>query len=48
MTSIVRQVRISVTTIALSMMGMCPYYLINLDDRAVGLLVRCLEIISSM
>ena len=39
---------LSVTTIALSMMGMCPYYLINLDDRAVGLLVRCLEIISSM
>ncbi|MBP5486436.1 MAG: ComEC/Rec2 family competence protein [Bacteroidales bacterium] len=39
---------LSVTTIALSLMGMCPYFLINLDDRAVGLLVRCLEIISSM
>ena len=39
---------LSVTTIALSLLGICPYFLIDLDDRAVGLLVRCLEIISSM
>ena len=39
---------LSVTTIALSFTGFCPYFLIVLDDRAVQLLVRCLGIISSM
>lgn len=39
---------LSVTTIALSFTGACPYFLTVLDDRAVQLLVRCLEVISSM
>ena len=39
---------LSVTTIALSFTGACPYFLVCIDDKATGLLVRCLEIISSM
>jgi hypothetical protein len=39
---------ISVTTIALSFLGICPGFLVSLDDMAVGALKFCLEIISSL
>ena len=39
---------LSVVTTALSFTGNCPYFLVMLDDRAVQLLLRCLEVISSM
>ena len=39
---------LSVTTIALSFIGACPYFLVWLDDLALGLLVRSLETISSL
>lgn len=39
---------LSVLTIALSALGVCPLWLAGLDDRAVGALVRSLGIISGM
>ena len=39
---------LSVTTIALSGLGICPELLILLDDKAVQLLIGCLWIISSL
>ena len=39
---------LSVTTIALSGTGICPGEIVALNDKAVGLLVSCLEIISSL
>ena len=39
---------LSVATIALSFLGICPDVLIVLDDRAVHLLTDCLEVISTM
>lgn len=39
---------LSVTTIALSGLGICPEPLILLDDKAVQLLISCLWIISSL
>ena len=39
---------LSAATIALSSIGICPGILITLNDRVAGLLVRCLETISSM
>ena len=39
---------LSVTTIALYPIGICPEILIRLNDLAAGLLVRCLQTISSM
>ncbi|MBO6249426.1 MAG: ComEC/Rec2 family competence protein [Bacteroidales bacterium] len=39
---------LSVATIALKSVGICPDLLIFLNDKAVSLLVGCLEIISSM
>ena len=39
---------LSVTTIALSGAGICPDILINLNDKAVSLLVECLGVISSL
>ena len=39
---------LSVATIALSGLGICPEPLLVLDDKAVQLLIRCLEIISSL
>ena len=39
---------LSVTTIALSGLGICPELLILLDDKAVQLLIDCLWIISSL
>ncbi|MBQ8060449.1 MAG: ComEC/Rec2 family competence protein [Bacteroidales bacterium] len=39
---------LSVTTIALSFLGICPDFLVCLDDQAVGALTFCLEVISSL
>ena len=39
---------LSVSTIALSALGICPYSLTSLNDLAVRALVSCLEIISSL
>ena len=39
---------LSVTTIALSFLGICPDVLVCLDDQAVGALTFCLEVISSL
>ena len=39
---------LSVTTIALSGAGICPDLLINLNDKAVSILVECLSVISSL
>lgn len=39
---------LSVTTAALSFLGICPGFLVVLDDKAVGALAYCLEVISSL
>jgi len=39
---------LSVTTIALSSVGICPGFLVSLNDSVVQALITCLEIISSM
>ena len=39
---------LSVTTIALSFLGICPYTLVEVNDLAVSALLDCLEIISGL
>ncbi len=39
---------LSTATIVLSVSGICPQFLVNLNDQAIGLLVFCLQIISSL
>jgi competence protein ComEC len=39
---------LSVATIALSSIGICPYFLVILDDKAIQAIIFCLQVISEM
>lgn len=41
-------IALSVATIALSFFGICPDFLVTLNDQAVGILVFCLKVIAGM